>query len=96
MRISPTSLSSSEPRAVAGPHDDAAKKRAATTIREQDAEAFPELADDPVWQAYLNAPVGEPETPEQCRMAKEAMRGPFSPGPVVTAEIAARCPPRGK
>jgi hypothetical protein len=54
-------------------------------------DEFPELADDPVWQAYLNAPIGEPETPEQRQMAIEAMRGPFTPGAVVSAELAARC-----
>lgn len=74
----------------------AAKKTGAKTIREQDRDEFPELADDPVWQAYLSAPVGEPETLEQRRLAEQAERGPFTPGPQVTAEIAARCPPRGK
>lgn len=69
----------------------AAKKKSATkTDIEDGRDEFPELADDPVWQAVLNAPVVE-ETEEERVAAEEAMRGPFIPGHVVTAEIAARC-----
>jgi hypothetical protein len=69
----------------------AAKERATKTDLDLERDEFPELADDPVWQACLNAPIGEPETPEQRRLAAEAMRGPSVPGSVVTAEIAERC-----
>ena len=53
----------------------------------------PSLANDPVWQAFLNAPMGPPETEEQKRMAAEALREPFTPSAVMSDEIAARCPP---
>lgn len=35
---------------------------------------LPALANDPVWQAALRAPVGEPETEEEEQLAAEAMR----------------------
>jgi hypothetical protein len=53
----------------------------------------PNLADDPVWQAFLRAPVGAPETDEQKRMAEEALQGPFTSSAEMSAEIARRCPP---
>lgn len=71
----------------------AAQKRGTEPDLELECDEFPELADAPIWQAYLNAPIGEPETPEQRRLAAEAMRSPSVPGSVVTAEIAARYPP---
>jgi hypothetical protein len=68
----------------------AAAKKPTKSVREHESDDFPELADDPVWQAVLNAPVVE-ETDEEHVAAEEAMRGPFIPGHVVSAEIAARC-----
>jgi len=68
----------------------AAKKRRTKTIPEQDRDEFPELADDPVWQAVLNAPVVD-ETEEERRAVEEALRGPVYPAEVVSAEIAERC-----
>ena len=56
-------------------------------------ELDPALAADPVWQAFLRAPLGPPETEEQKRMSAEAMRGPFTSSAEMSAAIAARCPP---
>ena len=51
------------------------------------------LADDPVWQGFLRAPLGAPETEAQKRMSADALRGPFTSSAETSAEIAARCPP---
>ena len=51
------------------------------------------LAEDPIWQAFLRAPMGAPETEAQKQMAAEAGRGPFTSSAEMSAEIAARCPP---
>jgi hypothetical protein len=67
-----------------------AKTRATKTDIERERDEFPDLADDPVWQAVLKAPIVE-ETEEERRAAEEAMRGPVFPGHVITAEIAERC-----
>jgi hypothetical protein len=56
----------------------------------ESAEEYPDLEDDPVWQAIRRAPMGEPETEEERRLVEEALAGPRIPGHVVTAEIAAR------
>ena len=51
------------------------------------------LADDPVWQGFLRAPIGAPETEAQKRMSADALRGAFTSSAETSAEIAARCPP---
>ena len=53
----------------------------------------PAPSNDPVWQAFLRAPIGAPETDEQKQMSAAALRGPFTSSAAVSAEIAARCPP---
>lgn len=49
----------------------------------------PAPADDPIWRAFLRAPISPPETEEQRQMSAAALRGPFPS----SAAIAARCPP---
>ncbi len=59
-----------------------------SAAKKLDFEA-PAPAEDPVWQAFLRAPIGASETEEQKRMSAAALRGPFTS----SAAIAARCPP---
>jgi hypothetical protein len=55
-------------------------------------EEHPELAGDPVWQAFLDAPFSdEEETEEQRRAIEEARKGPFVSSDAISAEIAERC-----
>jgi hypothetical protein len=47
---------------------------------------------DPVWAAFERAPLARKvESDEQRKLVELARRGPFRPGDVVSAEIAARC-----
>ena len=63
--------------------------------RSNAAELLPLEEDDdidPVWAAFERAPVAkEAESEEQRQLADAALRGPFRPSHVVSAEIAARC-----
>jgi hypothetical protein len=50
-----------------------------------------DLDADPVWQAFLNAPMGPPDPPEVRAAIREAEQlGQFVPGREVSAEIARR------
>jgi hypothetical protein len=76
-----------------------------TSAARKPAESFEEQPEfeDPVlrgrrelMQAIASAPLAdEEETEEERLFVEEAMRGPFTPGEAVTAEIAARCPRPG-
>ena len=58
----------------------------------ESVDEHPELKNDPVWQAFLNAPFSdEEETEEQRRAVAEALKAPPIPGHVVSAQIAERC-----
>jgi hypothetical protein len=54
-------------------------------------EEQPEIEDDPVWAAFMRAPLGPPDTEEQRRIIEAARSSGVVPGHVVTAEIAERC-----